>query len=138
MPTTRRRITRAPSSARVSEAALVLECGRDLLGDFREAGAEEELCDIWNDVRDEVMEQHLAQDCSTRPMGWWWFDAPRRIRLKVFSTHLPSEQRKILLAARVLDGEAARLARERVAAQRASSLPMAFFDFAQPGPRIEL
>ena len=120
MPTVRHRLTRSHNSERVREAALVLECGHDFFGDFRGPNDIVELQEIWEAYGGEIIAQHVSQDCTTRPAAFFWWSSPKKIRLEVFRTCLITEQRMRLLEARILSGEAAKTARERIEAQRAS------------------
>lgn len=116
----------------------MLECGRDFFGEFRGPEAEHELEEIWEAFGSEIVAQHVAQDSTTRPAAFFWWSAPRRIRLPLFSNYLITEQRQKLLEARVLEGEAARLAREKIEKCRASGVPVAAFDMHEPRPEIKL
>lgn len=138
MPTTRRRVTRCLNKERVHEAALVLESGHDFFGDFRAEGEAEELRDIWEAYAEEIIAQHIAQDPTTRPAAFFWWSAPKRIRLPLFHNYSITEQRMKLLEARVLDGAAAKLAREKAAAWKSSGRMMIDYDAHQPRPEIWL
>lgn len=138
MPTKRRHRLREHNSERVREAALVLSSGHDFFGEFRGPEGAEELRSIWEAYGEDITEQHVEQDPTTRPAAFFWFDAPQAIRLELFHNYLRTEQREKLLEARVLDRDAAKLARERIAAQRASGRVMADYDGHEPRPEIAL
>lgn len=138
MPTTRRRIARAHNKERIHEAALVLECGHDFFGEFRGPEGEEELRSIWEGFAEEIIAQHVAQDSTTRPAAFFWWSSPQKIRLEVFHNYPITEQRMKLLEARVFDGEAAKLARQKIEKWRASGRVMADYDLHEPRPEIQL
>lgn len=138
MPTVRRREVRSHNKERVCEAALVLETGHDFFGEFPGPEGEAELRDIWEAYGEDILAQHVAQDPTTRPSGFFWFAAPQAIRLPLFHNYLITEQREKLLEARLIHGEVAKQARQLIEKSRASGVPIAAFDAHEPRPEIKL
>lgn len=134
----RRQYARGRSKEKIDDAVIVLESGFDFFGDFKGPDAETELHELWNDLGEEITAQHVAQDSTTRPMAWWWWTAPETIRLPVFQTLCRIEQRQDLLAAKVLDPAAAKIAREKIREWKRSGQPMFFFKDRTPRPEIVL
>lgn len=138
MPTKRRHKLREHNSERTREGIGMLVRGIDVFGDF--TGAGDELGELWEVYGQEITERYVAIDGTTRPAGWWWFTAPQKIRI-AWPGHppLPTTQREILLEAKLLDAEAAKTAREKIAAAmaaEASGEPIACFDYKQRRPEI--
>ena len=85
MPTKRRRVMRGVARRRVSEALLAfLSTGvwpADgavwEVFDFDYLAPRERRIETWQAVRSEVMAAWVSEAPGTRPMAWWWFDAPR-------------------------------------------------------------
>lgn len=138
MPTVRRRLARAHNKERLREAALVLECGRDFSESSAGPKGRTGIALHWKGSPRRSSAQHVAQDSTTRPAAFFWWSAPQKIRLEVFHTYLITEQRMTLLEARVFDGEAAKLARQKIEKWRASGRVMADYDLHEPRPEIKL
>lgn len=135
MPTKRHYKLRERTSGRTKDGIRALVRGVDFFGGF----TGEELAGLWEVYGSEIVEAYAALDPTLRPGGWWWFGAPKKIRIAwPGRPPLPTEQREILLAEKILDAAAVKTAREKIAAWKASGQAMAAFDYQHPRPEIEL
>lgn len=107
-------------------ARRVLRGGIDFFKDFPGEAGREELRRLWQKYGDELLAAHPAD--GTRPHGWWWFSAPRDLRVPIGETLFPTKQRQALLAANLLDAAEAQTARRKIEEWERSGKPMGFFD----------
>jgi len=82
MPTNRKRRTRKFIPVVSDEVIKYLKCGECERGDFEiflltGPNGRKELREIWESVKDEIMNTWIIEYSCTRPWAWWEYDAPR-------------------------------------------------------------
>jgi hypothetical protein len=103
------------------------------------------LCDSSYDVRHE-QECAAVQQKKRPPLrdgadetgGIFWWSAPEKIQLEPFPTYSRTEQRQILLREKLLDGAAAKEAKNKIAEWKHSGQPTGFYNDRTSRPEIEL
>lgn len=67
---------RRPRAGRIEISAAAAAWARGEPGAFVYFSSEEERAELWRELGEEVVREHIAGHPGTRPVRWWTYDAP--------------------------------------------------------------